>query len=151
MTCFLILPSSKKMTLSPQHSRSQLWVTITIVIGFNFCSRSQLLEYPKLFIYKSKFMTSIVDFESRSPVGSSSKMIDGEFANDLAMALNYDNITLFAASLLIANQANALLFKIVLHVLKAFLFSISFIFLSFFLLFSSEVKYFNRLTSMPIN
>ena len=33
-------------------------------------------------------MTSTVDFESRSPVGSSSKIIEGEFANDLAIALN---------------------------------------------------------------
>jgi hypothetical protein len=44
-------------------------------------------------------MISIVDFESRSPVGSSISIIDGELANDLAIALfNFLN-TLSAALL----------------------------------------------------
>lgn len=33
-------------------------------------------------------MTYIVDFESRSPVGSSNKIIAGELANERARALN---------------------------------------------------------------
>ena len=48
---------------------------------------SSYLPYPKLFISSKRFITYIVDFESRSPVGSSSKIMDGELASDLAIAL----------------------------------------------------------------
>jgi len=50
-----------------------------------------------------RFMTSTVDLESKSPVGSSIKIIAGEFAKDLAIALNIKNGTLSVVLLLIVH------------------------------------------------
>lgn len=52
----------------------------------------------------------MVDFESRSPVGSSNSIIAGEFANDLAMALSITTLTLFVARPPTTNSADGLLF-----------------------------------------
>lgn len=46
-------------------------------------------------------MTYMVDFESKSPVGSSSSTMAGELARDLAIALLRKGVTLFAARRLI--------------------------------------------------
>ena len=103
-----------------------------IVMGFSlFSLLMDPCSYPKLFIYKSRFMTSIVDFESRSPVGSSSSIIEGEFARDRAIALNYEIFTLVAVHLLRVRLANDQLFLIAPPSLTTFLFSTSFIFISF--------------------
>lgn len=56
-------------------------------------------------------MILTVAFESKSPVGSSSKMIAGEFARDLAIALNKNDFTLFVVHHLIVNLANDQLFQ----------------------------------------
>lgn len=76
-------------------------------------------------------MTYTVDLESRSPVGSSNRMIAGEFANDLAIALNKMYYTLFAANHLTTSLVSDPLVTIVLLFLRAFWFVISFIFHSF--------------------
>ena len=49
--------------------------------------RSSECPYPILFISKIKFITSTVDFESKSPVGSSKRIREGEFAKERAIAL----------------------------------------------------------------
>ena len=43
--------------------------------------------YPKLFNESNRSITSTVDLESKSPVGSSNNNISGLFANALAIAL----------------------------------------------------------------
>lgn len=65
--------------------------------------RSSTLPYPKLFISKIRFITYIVDLESKSPVGSSSSTMAGELAKDLAIALLKKGLTLFAAIRLTAH------------------------------------------------
>ena len=52
-------------------------------------------------------MTSTVDLVSRSPVGSSSRMIAGELARDLAIALDMAICTLFVARLLKVHSEGA--------------------------------------------
>ena len=113
---------------------------------------SEPSPYPKLLISNNKFITYIVDLESKSPVGSSSKTIDGELANERAIALYYIIIcTLFVASLLKASLEDAMLFLIILLSLITFLFFLSFVFSPLYPLFALAVQYSHKPSSMLIN
>lgn len=108
-------------------------------------------SYPKLLTSINRFITSTVDFESKSPVGSSNKMIEGEFARERAIALNNYNFTLFVVILQKVHWVNVLIFQKDPLFTKASLFFISFVFSSKLRGFSLAIRCFHKLTSEQVN